>query len=97
MYLDNMDGTKFKCVCTDFPNIVVTTNSATPGEIQVTFWHMSIGNKSLGKTITAFSLAGSSEYLMVVYINNKRAFTRSRDKIRLPIMDVLLCASISEL
>ena len=39
--------TKLRHMCTDFQNIVLLTNSATLGDIQVTFGHMSDGNNSL--------------------------------------------------
>ena len=66
---DKPDGTKFKQVCVDFPNVAINPKRATPGEIQVTYGHTSIGNKSLGKTVTAFALAGSLEAPTVVSIN----------------------------
>ena len=47
---------KFKYVCEDFPNFSILAESATPGDIQLTFAHASIGNKSLGGSVTEFSL-----------------------------------------
>ena len=36
---------KYKRVCKDFPNLAILTNSATPGEIQLTFVHTAaLGN-----------------------------------------------------
>ena len=58
---------------------------------------MSIGNKYLGKTVTAFALAGSLEYPMVVSINTEHAFTRSDKNICLPVTEVLLFASVGYL
>ena len=97
MSLDESDGAKFKRVCTDFPNIVILTNRATLSKIQVTFGHSPIGNKSLGETVSAFSLAVSSESLMVVYINIKRTFTRACDNIRLLITEIILCTAFGNL
>ena len=48
MRLDEPSGTKFKCVCTYFPNITLLSKSTTTGDIQVTFGHASVRNKSLG-------------------------------------------------
>ena len=58
---------------------------------------MSIGNKYLGKTVTAFALAGSLEYPMVVSINTEHAFTRPDKNICLPVTEVLLFASVGYL
>ena len=49
---------KFKRVCEDFPNLAILTKSATPGEIQLTFGHVAVGNKSLGESVVAFALVG---------------------------------------
>ena len=59
MRSNDPSGSKFKRVTTDFPDMEILTNSATTGEIQATYMHMSIWNKSLGKTATDFALAGS--------------------------------------
>ena len=40
---------KFKRVSTDLPNLEILTKSATHGEIQATYMHASVGNKSFGK------------------------------------------------
>ena len=49
---------KYKRVCEDFPNLAILTNISTPGEIQLTFGHVAVGNKSLGEYVVAFALAG---------------------------------------
>ena len=54
--LDNPAGSKFKGFCTYFPNLTVLTKSETPGDIHVTYAHVPVGNKSLVKMVTAFSL-----------------------------------------
>ena len=38
---------KFKRVCKDFPNVFILTKRAMPGEVQVTFGHVIVGNKLL--------------------------------------------------
>ena len=48
---------KFKNVCEDFTNLAILTMSSTPGEIQLTFGHAAVGNKSLGESVVAFALA----------------------------------------
>ena len=45
------------------------------GEIQVTSYHSSAGNKSLGETCTAFVLTESLGSLTVVSIVDKRKFS----------------------
>ena len=49
---------KYKRVCEDFPNLAILNKSATPGNIQLTFGHVAVGNKSLGESVAAFALAG---------------------------------------
>ena len=97
MRSDEPDRTNFKCVCACFPNPVLLIKSATPGDIQDTFGHASIGNKSLGETVTAFALAGSLESPMVVSIDADITFSSTGEKIRLPVMKVLLRAAVDNL
>ena len=59
-------GFSFKGLCIDFPNIALLTTSVTPGEVQVAYAHVSIGNKIFRKTVTAFSFAGLLETLTMV-------------------------------
>ena len=49
MHLDDPFGSKFKRVYMDLPNLEVLTKRAIPGDIQVTYAHASVGNKSLKK------------------------------------------------
>ena len=42
---------KFKKVCEDFPNLAILTYSFTPGEIQLTFGHAAVRNKSLRESV----------------------------------------------
>ena len=49
---------KYKRACKDFPILKILTKSTMPGEFQLTFGHASIGYKSLGGSVVAFSLAG---------------------------------------
>ena len=48
MYLDDLGGTKFKRVCTDYLNLALLTKSAILGEILVTFAYISDENNYLG-------------------------------------------------
>ena len=56
IHLDKPYGSKFKWVCTELPNMAVLTKSATSKDIQGTYVHASVGNKSHGKTVTSFAL-----------------------------------------
>ena len=97
MRSEETSGRKFKPVCTDFPNMVVLTKSATSGGIQVSYVHAFVGNKSLGKTITAFALAGSSEAPTVVSIDTERAFSGNGKNIQLLTTEVLLRTAAGDL
>ena len=57
---------KFKRVCEDFLNLAILTKSSTPGEIQLTFGHASVGNKSLGESVAAFALTGNLSSTSVI-------------------------------
>ena len=87
----------FKHVHGYFSNISILTNSTTPGEVQVNLCRATIGNKSLGRTITVFSLMLSNEFLAVVSVNTKNSFDISGIKIRLPITEGLLCVTTVDL
>ena len=88
---------KYKKVCDDFPNIAILTNSATPGEFQLMLAHATVGNKSLGESVVAFSLAVNLDSPSVVSINMYIDFSVYRKNIRLPITEVLLCAAAGNL
>ena len=60
---------KFKRVCAYFPNLALLTKIVIPREVQVTYPHVSVGNKSLGETVTTFALAVLLEAPTVVTIN----------------------------
>ena len=60
---------KFKKFCEDFPNLAILTKSSTPGEIQFTFGHTAVGNKSLGEYVVAFALAGNLRSPSVILFN----------------------------
>ena len=68
MRSDEPSVAKFKLVYADLPNLALLTKSATPGEVQVTYAHESIGNKSLGKNVTSFALVELLEALNVVQL-----------------------------
>ena len=97
MRLDDPNGSKFKRVRTDSPNLAVLTKITTPGEIQATYAYASVGNKPLGETVTAFSLAVSLEAPTVVSIDIKCDFSGNGDMIRPPTKEVLLFATAGNL
>ena len=68
MRASKLAAEKFKRVCEDFPNLTILTKSATPGDIQLTFGHVAVGNKSLGESSVAFSLAGNLRSPSVIYL-----------------------------
>ena len=84
---------KYKRVCEYLPNLVILTKSATPGEIQLTFGHTAVGNKSLGESVVAFALAGYLSSPSIIFLKIKIAFATDGNKIRLPIAEFLLCAA----
>ena len=86
-----------KKVCEDLPNLAILTKSATPGEFQLTLGHATVGNKSLGEYVVAFSLAGYLSSPSVVSLKIDIDFAAERDKIRLPIAEVLLRAAAGDL
>ena len=88
---------KYKRVCEDFPNIAILTKSATPGEVQLTFGHTSVGNKSLGESVVAFSLTGYLRPPSIISLKIDIAFSGDGDNIRLPIAEVLLRAAANDL
>ena len=97
MHSDDPDISKSKRVRTDFYNLVLLTKSTTPGEVQATYAHVSIGNKPLGKKVTTFALAGSPKTPTMVSINIERAFAEDSKKICPARMEVLFCAATGEL
>ena len=60
---------KYKNVCEDFPNLVIITKSSTPGEIQLTFGHATVGNNSFGESVQVFALAGDLGSPSVISFN----------------------------
>ena len=61
------------------------------------FGHVNVGNKSLRETIPEFDLEGHPKSPMVVSINTKREFDREGIQIRIPIMEILICADVIKL
>ena len=88
---------KYKKVCDDFPNLAIPTKSATPNEVQLTFTHVTVGNKSLGVSVVVFALAGNLDSTSIVSINMDIAFATDSNKIRPPIIEVLLRAAAGDL
>ena len=97
MCLDKPSISKFKRVCAYLPNLALLTKIASPGEVQVTYGHAFIGNKSLEETVTAFALAGFLNAPTVVTIDDECNFAGTSDNIRLPTTEVLLCAAVGNL
>ena len=96
MRASELDAEKYKRVCEDFPNLVIFTKSATSGEIQLTFVHAAVGNKSLGEYVVAFSLAGNLISHSMNSLKTEVNFAADGDKIRLPITEVLLRAAAGD-
>ena len=88
---------KFKRVCEDFPNLAILTKSSTPGNIQLTFGHTAVGNKSLGEFVVAFALSGDLNSPSVISFKIEIAFAADGNKIRLRIAEVLLLAAAGDL
>ena len=59
--------------------------------------HVSVGKKSLGKTVTNFSLAGSLDTIAMVSVDVKRNFSGDSKKICLQTTEVLLRAASGDL
>ena len=88
---------KYKWVLEDFPNLAILTKSATLDEVQLTFGHTTIGNKSLGESVVAFTLARNLASPSLVSIKMDIAFSAESNNIRIPITEVLLRAPASDL
>ena len=88
---------KFKRVCEDFSNLAILTKSSTLGKIQLPFGHAAFGNKSLGESVVAFALAGNLSSPSVISLKIEIAFAVDGDKIRLPIVEVLLRTTAANL
>ena len=97
MHMSNPSCKISKCVCKYVLNMSILTKSATLGEIQLMLAHASFCNKSLGKSVTDFSLAGLLEEPSVVSIDAKIDFGNSSKIISIPITKVLLRADIGNL
>ena len=97
MCLDETARAKFKCVCADSPNIVLPTKSATPGSIQFTFGHASLGNMYIKEIVTDFKLSGPLKSPMVLSIDAECTFASADKNIRLLIMEILLRVAVSNL
>ena len=88
---------KLKRVWEYFPNIIILTKSITLGKVQLTFVHASVGNRSIGRSVTVCDLAGSLNSPYDVPINSNIAFSITGYKICLPIAEVLLHISVIDL
>ena len=97
MCVSDMAAKKYKKVCDDFPNLAILTKSANQGKIQLVFSHTTVGNKSPGEFAVAFALAGNLDSPSVFSIKMNITFSADGDKIRLPLTEVLLCATAGDL
>ena len=97
MRSDKPSRSKFKRISTNLPNLAILTKRATPGDIQATYIHTSVWNKSIGKNITHFALVLYLEAPTMVLIYIERAFAGNGEKISLPTTEVLLCAAAGKL
>ena len=68
-----------------------------PGKVQWTFAYTSVGNKYLGESVAAFALVGSLDSPFDILININIALATDGDKIRLPITEVIFCATAGNL
>ena len=75
-----------KNVFDNFPHLDIITKSATPGKVQITFVHETVGNKSLRESTVAFALAGNLDSPYFASINMEISFATDGDKIRLPVI-----------
>ena len=97
MHASNLAAKNCKRVCEYLPNLAILTRSATPGEVQLTFGHAAVGKKSLGESSVAFALAGDISSPSVISLKIDIFFATDDDKIRVPIVEVLLCAATGDL
>ena len=97
MRASQLEAEKLWNFCKDFPNVAILTKSSPPGEIQLTFSQAAVGNKSLGESIVAFALADDPSSPSIILFNIEIAFATDSNKIRLPIVEVLLRAAARNL
>ena len=71
---------KFKDFWNDFPNLAILTKSFTPGEVQLTFGHSTVGNKSLGESLQDFALGGNLGSPSEISYNLEIAFAPEGEK-----------------
>ena len=83
----------YKRVCEDFLNLVILRKSPTPGKVQLTFSHSAVGNKSLGKSVVDFTLAGDISSPYFIYLKIDISFSADGNNISLPIAELLLRAA----
>ena len=97
MHASEWAAAKYKKVCEDLLNLAILIKSATPGKVQLISDHAIIGNKSLGESVVAFTLAGYQRSPSFVSLKMDIAFSIDSDKIRIPIAEVRLCADARNL
>ena len=95
IHSDEPDVSKLKRVCADFPDIMLLTKSATHRKSKVIYAHTSIGNNSIGETVTTFALVVflKAPNLVMIDVESDGA----GNKIHLPTTEVLLRAAIGNI
>ena len=93
----NLATDKSNNVCKTFTNLAILTKSSTPGEIQLTFGHAAVGNKSLGDFVVDFALTGDLRSPSAILFNIEIAFSADGEKIRFLIAEILLPAAPNNL
>ena len=95
IHSDEPDVSKLKRVCADFPDIMLLTKSATHRKSKVIYAHTSIGNKSIGETVTTFALVVflKAPNLVMIDVESDGA----GNKIHLPTTEVLLRSAVGNL
>ena len=81
---------RYKKCYDDFPNIAILAKSATRGEFQLTFAHVTVGNKSFGESVMAFDLAGNQDPPSAVSINIDIAFVIEGNKQLILVMSGII-------
>ena len=90
MHASKQKAEKYKKVCDDIPYLAILTKSTMPGKVQLTFFHATVGGKSLEGSVVVFALAGNNDSPSVVSINMDINLAADGNKICLPITEVLL-------
>ena len=61
---------KYKIFATNFPNLAILTKSAMPGEVQLTFAHVSVGNNPSGDPLWLLPWQDHSTHLLLFWLTS---------------------------